>query len=384
MTIWIGKIGITVHSGKENYIRNLSKRFSGFIDNTQGQIDLEIVETNFKPEITKKGDEYFWFTMFSGNIYVYIEYANWTGKAFICEETPVRYDSIDSMLTMIAAQFSPMFGSILAHGCCIDYDGTGLCFMGDSGVGKSTLTKILSSDYQIIAEDMFSIGCYEEKIVAYSIPLGQKHFWVENKKNVVLKNICFVQSGEMNIEAESNRKKILDTLLHNQFYKARTNDIALMDAMRFSINRIFKNVSFYNFSWDTERFYIKDRAYIKDVKNSIASIPQSSYDKKQIKPCNDNVLSLNKHVRIREDSIKNRLELWDSSIHRLYGIPEFGKAILCYANEKSQFTMMELKEYLESRITVESNVLINILNELLDKNIIKGGRISDEQILCDQ
>ena len=146
MTIWIGQINITIHREKENYRENWSKRFSGFIDDAQGQIDLEIVETNFKPEITKKGDEYFWFSMFSGNIYVYIEYANWTGKAFVCEETPVRYDSIDSMLTMVAAQFSPMFGSILAHGCCIDYDGRGLCFMGASGVGKSTLTKILSSD----------------------------------------------------------------------------------------------------------------------------------------------------------------------------------------------------------------------------------------------
>ena len=375
MTIWIGPIGITVHSGKENYIENLRKRFSDFIDNSQGQIDLEIVETNFKPEITKKGNEYFWFTMFSGNIYVYVEYASWSGKAFICEETPVRYDSIDSMLTMVAAQFSPMFGLILAHGCCIDYNGKGVCFMGDSGVGKSTLTKILSSEYRIIAEDMFSIGCYEGKVVAYSIPLGQKHFWVESRKNIILENICFLQSGELNIEVERNRTRIFETLLHNQFYKARKNDVVLMDAMRFNINRVCKNVSFYDFSWNAERFYIKDRIYIKDVKKSIASILQFSSDKKQIKSCNDNVLTLSKFIRIREDSIRNRLELWDTSIHRLYGVTGLGKAVLCYAHEKPQFTMVELKEYLKSRLTVESNVLTNILNELIDKNIIKGERI---------
>ena len=110
-------------------------------------------------------------------------------------------------------------------------------------------------------------------------------------------------------------------------------------------------------------------------KRCIASILQFSSDKKQIKSCNDNVLTLSKFIRIREDSIRNRLELWDTSIHRLYGVTGLGKAVLCYAHEKPQFTMVELKEYLKSRLTVESNVLTNILNELIDKNIIKGERI---------
>ena len=180
--------------------------------------------------------------------------------------------------------------------------------MGDSGTGKSTLTKIFSSDYQIIAEDMFSIGCYEEKVVAYSIPLGQKHFWVEKGKNIVLNNICFLQSGELYVGVENNRKRIFEALLHNQFYRARKNDVVLMDAMRFNINRVCKNVSFYNFSWNAERFYKKDRVYIKDVKEYMANILQSSSDKKQIKSCNDNTLSLNKHIRIREDTIRNKIE----------------------------------------------------------------------------
>ena len=241
--------------------------------------------------------------------------------------------------------------------------------MGDSGTGKSTLTKIFSSDYQIIAEDMFSIGCYEEKVVAYSIPLGQKHFWVEKGKNIVLNNICFLQSGELYVGVENNRKRIFEALLHNQFYRARKNDVVLMDAMRFNINRVCKNVSFYNFSWNAERFYKKDRVYIKDVKEYMANILQSSSDKKQIKSCNDNTLSLNKHIRIREDTIRNKIELWDTSIHRLYGITGLGKAVLCYAYEKPQFTMTELKEYLESRLIVEPSALTIILNELLDKNI---------------
>ena len=57
---------------------------------------------------------------------------------------------------------------------------------------------------------MFSIGCYEDKVVAYSIPLGQKHFWVESRKNIILENICFLQSGELNIEVERNRTRIFE------------------------------------------------------------------------------------------------------------------------------------------------------------------------------
>ena len=375
MTIWIGQIGITVHSGKVSYIDNLKKRFASYIDDSQGQIDLEIVETNFKPEITKSGDKYFWFTMFSGNIYIYIEYASWAGKAFICEETPVRYDAIDSMLTMVAAQFSPMFGSILAHGCCIDYNGEGLCFMGDSGVGKSTLTRILSSDYQIIAEDMFSIACYEEKAVACAIPLGQKHFWVERGKNIKISNICFLQSGKLNIEIENDRKRIFETVLHNQFFKARKNDFEYMDSMRINLNRLCNNVSFYNFSWDAERFYKKDRAYIADVKNGITNALKPYSGKNNNNAYNDNVLALNEYVRIREDSIRNRLEVWDASIHRLYGIMGVGKCILCYALEKKYFSLTDLKEYVGKRITIDHDVLINVLNELINKNIIKGDRI---------
>lgn len=384
VTIWIGPIGITVHSGKENYIKKLRMRFSDYVDDSQGQIDLEIVETNYKPEITKTSDEYFWFTMFSGNVYVYIEYSNWSGKAFICEDTPVRYDAIESMLTMIAAQFSGMFGSILVHGCCIDYHGTGLCFMGDSGVGKSTVTKMLSSEYSIIAEDMFIMACYEDKIIAYSIPFGQKHFWVENGRKITLNAICFLQNGELGFEIEDNRKRILENLLHNQFYKARKNEVLLMDAMRFNINRICNNASLYNFSWSAERFYAKDRVYMKDTKKRIDDLVLLSAEKKKAKSYSDGKYSLNKYIHIREDYSRNRLELWDASIHRLYGITGLGVLVLHYAQVTQSFTITELKKYLKGKITFDYSDLMNQLNELLDKKIIEGEYIIDEQVLYDK
>lgn len=375
MTIWIGQVGITIHSGKASYTETLSRRFSGYVDDSEGQISLEIIETNFKPEITRSGDDYFWFTMFSGNIYVYINCLDWVGKAFICEETPVRYDAIDSMLTMIAAQFSPMFCSVLVHGCCVDYKGMGLCFIGDSGSGKSTLTKIFSADYQVIAEDMLSFECYEEKVVAYSIPIGQKHFWVEKGKNAILNSIFFVQNGDLRVEEVRNRKMIFDIILHNQFYKARTSDFTLMDAMRFNINRIYKGVKFYNFFWNAEQFYKKDRMYIQNVKKIVTETVNVVPDLNQQKSYNQESLSLSKHVRIRADDSKKRLELWDTSSHRLYGVIGLAETIIDYASKRKCFSIIELSEHLSEYTVIESNTLQNIVSELIAKKIIKGGNV---------
>lgn len=375
MTVWIGPIGVTVYSDKENYMKNLRKRFCGYVDDSQGQINIEIVETNFKPEITKQDDQVFWFTMFSGNVYVYIEYSTWSGKIYICEDTPVRYDALDTVLVMIAAHFLPLFGSILVHGCCVDYKGVGVCFMGESGAGKSTLAKILSSDYQIIAEDMLCLSCYENKVVASSIPLGQKQFWVENAK-LELNSICFVREGELGIDSQKNRLEIAEIILRNQFYKAKPNEIMIMDSMRFNINRMFSNVSFYDFYWEAERFYKKDREYIKDVKNMLACLEKlaPSGTKTEI----TKRFILNEYLCTRENINSNKLEVWDASVHRLYGVTGMAKYILDYAKKNPQFTIEQLKKALKRAGGIEDKDMMTVLNELVSKNILLGGYKSDE------
>jgi hypothetical protein len=369
MTIWFGILGITVHSGKSGYIENLENRFDSYVDKQQGQIDIEIVETNFKPEVTKRGNEYFWFTMYSGNIYVYINNTTWVGKAFICEETPVRYDALDSMLTIIAAQFAPLFCSVLAHGCCLDIQGNGLCFMGDSGSGKSTIAKILSSENCLIAEDMFMFECYSDKIIGKSIPVGQKHFWVKNNTNIHIDNLLFIDNGKLGIEKEENKQEILKLLLHNQFYKARQDDHDLMDAVRFTLERILNNVNIYKFRWEACKFYEKDRKYISIVKNELSKLLINQEQRSNL-IISDNI-SLNKFISVRKDKIKDRYEIWDTSSHKLYGLTGISIPII---NILLSYDSIEYKKLITEVTPFAANDSINeVIDTFLKLNIIKKG-----------
>ena len=112
------------------------------------------------------------------------------GKIYICEEAPVKYDAIDTLITMIAAHYLPLFCSFLTHGCLLQSTYS-FAFLVESGTGKSTLCKIFSSDHHVISEDMFALECFQNKVMGKSIPTGQKHFWVKNTKSVNIKQIFF-------------------------------------------------------------------------------------------------------------------------------------------------------------------------------------------------
>lgn len=372
MTIWIGGVGITVSSSKPSYLQNLSKRFWGYINDIPGQIQIEIIETNFKPEITKNGSEYLWFTMFSGHIYVYIENSTWAGKAFISEETPVKYDAIDSMLTMLAAYYLPLFSSVLIHGSCIEYEKSGICFMGESGTGKSTACKIFSPVSKVISEDMLVFNCFVDKITGRSIPLGQKHFWVENDTETKVKNIVFLKKGELRFEEERDRDLILNNILTNQFCRLKPSDRNLMDAIIFNLNRFYKNSKFFNLYWEPERFYQKDREYVSKFKSYVKEISQSYQVNIAQEQIESKIFILNEHILFRESKNQRKIEIWDASSHRRYGITGPAIDIFIYFVQHPTCRIADLVEY-GGVLCRQSEVIVNIIEKMLNLGIIRKG-----------
>ena len=63
------------------------------------------------------------------------------------------------------------------HGACLDFNGLGLCIVGESGAGKTTHTYGLlrRQDVRVVADDWFYARVYGDDILAYG---SEKNFYI--------------------------------------------------------------------------------------------------------------------------------------------------------------------------------------------------------------
>lgn len=103
----------------------------------------------------------------------------------------------------------PVLSRMLLHCSVLSYDGNGYAFLGRSGTGKSTHTKLwlrTLSNTKVVNGDKPILEYKDGEFIAYGTPWMGKEQWGENS-SVVLKGLCFLeQAKENSIERLSTAK----------------------------------------------------------------------------------------------------------------------------------------------------------------------------------
>ena len=94
----------------------------------------------------------------------------------------------------------PAFGRMLLHCSVLEYDGIAYAFLGRSGTGKSTHTKLwlkYLSPTRVINGDKPIFEYVNGVFIAYGTPWMGKERWGTNTK-APLKALCFLEQAKVN------------------------------------------------------------------------------------------------------------------------------------------------------------------------------------------
>ena len=136
-------------------------------------------------------------------------------------------------------------GVMLVHSSALVYDGGAYLFSADSGVGKSTHTKLwleaFGDKVHIMNDDKPVVRLYDDRAVAYGTPFDGGSGIALNE-SYPLKAIIFVERGEQNSVRVPNSKEIIQKLY---FQTARMVNRETAEKMLCNIERILCLTRFY-------------------------------------------------------------------------------------------------------------------------------------------
>ncbi|MBR6517808.1 MAG: hypothetical protein IKT40_13330 [Bacilli bacterium] len=318
----IGDIVIDIKGLSNRHEELLKSRMYEYDGENNSQIKIEIEYVINQEEsmiINSFGDEskYYLYKVLNGNLIGYIEHTSLKGKIFIKKKERRIIDGIEFVLTRIISYYAPLFGYLLLHSSCISIGENGICFAGDSEVGKTTMTKIFSNDFdtQILSEDLSLIKCINDCVYLDTIPIGNTHFWNSPKESKI-KIIFFVNKGKNLIIENINIIEIYKLLTLHQLYKYdKYRDLKADFAMQVA-KSIMKNCSFYKITYDAKKYYNKDWKYICNLKETIRTLLNNELNIKNEEKKEEYVL--NKDFQIR--NLNNKIEIWNSKEGNLLGI----------------------------------------------------------------
>lgn len=161
------------------------------------------------------------------------------------------YDSIASQLTS--------FNRVLIHGSAIEYHDLAYLFLADSGIGKSTHTKLWLENIKGISVINGDKPILDDMGNVYGTPWAGKERWNTNKSSKVAGIVLLYRDSYNHIEETTYSENIADIL--NQIYKDSKFDISMS-----IIDKAFKNVPIYKLGCtiDSEAAHICFDKIIKD------------------------------------------------------------------------------------------------------------------------
>lgn len=142
------------------------------------------------------------------------------------------------------------YGGILLHSSCVVVDGVAYAFSADSGVGKSTHTKLWLKRFgdraYILNDDKPAIRLIDGKLYACGTPWSGKED-ISVPKIVPLGAICFIERSETNRIENATVEQAVFKILSQTLRKLGEKN---MDRLLDVIENICKNVPLYNLGCD--------------------------------------------------------------------------------------------------------------------------------------
>lgn len=114
------------------------------------------------------------------------------------------------------------YGGLFLHSSAVELDGKAYLFSADSGVGKSTHTRLWQqlhgSKARIINDDKPALRCLDGVWYAYGTPWCGKDGINQNRR-VPLAGICFLKRGERNAIVQLSSMEVLQRIMTQTMHK---------------------------------------------------------------------------------------------------------------------------------------------------------------------
>lgn len=137
------------------------------------------------------------------------------------------------------------YQTMLVHSSALIYQGGAYLFSGESGIGKSTHTKLwikaFGNKVHIMNDDKPVVKLYEDKAVAFGTPFDGGSGIALNE-SYPLKAITFVERGEQNSIRISNSREIIQKLY---FQTAHMLDADTAEKMLLNFEKLLSLTKFY-------------------------------------------------------------------------------------------------------------------------------------------
>lgn len=108
----------------------------------------------------------------------------------------------------------PLFGRILMHSSILEYEGKAYAFLGRSGTGKSTHTKLWLKNIpntKVVNGDKPILAYTQDKFIAFGTPWQGKEGW-GTKTRAPLCGLCFLEQAKENSIIRLTNKEVTSRL----------------------------------------------------------------------------------------------------------------------------------------------------------------------------
>lgn len=156
-----------------------------------------------------------------------------------------EYVEKQTILTKVFERL-PEFGAVLIHGSAFLFSDNGYIFVGPSGVGKSTHTRLWREHFgdavQMINDDKPILALRHGTMILFSSPWQGKHNIGSNISGL-LKGIVVLEQGEENVVRRLSRGEALPYLLQQVYkpssFSAVENTLEIIDHILHNIDVYF-------------------------------------------------------------------------------------------------------------------------------------------------
>lgn len=217
-------IGIELHEETRSYIKNIFinmyiKKYKNFLVQDSPKLDftIKIKSTDLFAMIIKQDKErikkYFYlnFVIDERNRIAYTTY-------YISE---IQFDTL--MKTILYGLLTKNNGFFI-HGSAVLHKNNALVFIGKSGAGKSTISKMLSTNMPTLADDIFIIRKITNIFYFFQTPFFETNWnYQRTNKKYPISNFIFLSQGKINqIKKENNHSYIYSRLLEQIIFENKS------------------------------------------------------------------------------------------------------------------------------------------------------------------
>ncbi|MCS6949224.1 MAG: hypothetical protein RMM06_04445 [Armatimonadota bacterium] len=229
LTLSIANVAMRLSCTDEAFLQELQQeRYAAFV-HPEGQEEMHILlqampvpPTRARMEGVKvrraEGGWRFVYDTFVADVTQGVERAE-----VACLRSPY---AVDSFLRALLGLYLPPRGGVLLHACGVCHEGIGYLFAGRSGAGKSTVARLLSSQAQVLSDELVAVRRIAEGWRVFSTPFWGEFVRASVNQSAPLKAIYVLQQASQHRLELLPLRRALSALLQCSLQFAEGAEVA--------------------------------------------------------------------------------------------------------------------------------------------------------------